>query len=174
MAQRPHLTRKLITKWFLTWDVLENQIVFAPNGFLHKLLFMHSHILGFPGGSDDKESPCNAGDLGSIPGSGRSPGKRNGYPLQYSDLETMGSQRVGHDWVTFTFTLGLRQWLSGKECACDTGDAGSIPGWGRSPREGNGTLLQYSCLGNSMGGGIWQATVHRIAESDTAEETEHT
>ena len=40
-----------------------------------------------PGGSDSKESTYNAGDLGSIPGLGRSPGKRNGYPLQYSCLE---------------------------------------------------------------------------------------
>ena len=41
----------------------------------------------FPGGSDGKESACNAGDLGSIPGSGRSPGEGLGYPLQYSGLE---------------------------------------------------------------------------------------
>ena len=40
----------------------------------------------FPGGSDSKESTCNAGDLGPIPGSGRSPGEGNGYPLQYSCL----------------------------------------------------------------------------------------
>ena len=39
---------------------------------------------GFPGGSDSKESACNVADPGSIPGSGRSPGKRNGNPLQYS------------------------------------------------------------------------------------------
>ena len=44
-------------------------------------------FLGFPGGSDSKESTCNAGDLGSIPGLGRSPGEGNGYPLQYSCLE---------------------------------------------------------------------------------------
>ena len=42
---------------------------------------------GFPGGSAGKESVCNAGDLGSIPGLGRSPGEWNGYPLQYSGLE---------------------------------------------------------------------------------------
>ena len=42
---------------------------------------------GFPGGSDGQESACNAGDLGSIPGSGRSPGVGKGYPLQYSGLE---------------------------------------------------------------------------------------
>ena len=52
---------------------------------------------GFPGGSAGKESPCNVGDQGSIPGLGRSPGEGNGYPLQYSGLEnSMGSQRVGH------------------------------------------------------------------------------
>ena len=43
--------------------------------------------MGFPGGSAGKESACNARDMGSIPGLGRSPGERNGYPLQYSGLE---------------------------------------------------------------------------------------
>ena len=42
---------------------------------------------GFPGGSAGNESTCNVGDLGSIPGLGRSPGEGNGYPLQYSGLE---------------------------------------------------------------------------------------
>ena len=42
---------------------------------------------GFPGGSDGKESACNAGDQGSVPGLGRSPGGGNGNPLQYSCLE---------------------------------------------------------------------------------------
>ena len=44
-------------------------------------------FLGFPGGSAGKESACNAGDLGSISGLGRSPGEGKGYPLQYSGLE---------------------------------------------------------------------------------------
>ena len=43
--------------------------------------------LGFPCGSADKETACNAGDLGLVPGLGRSPGDGKGYPLQYSDLE---------------------------------------------------------------------------------------
>ena len=43
--------------------------------------------MGFPGGSDDKQSPCNAGDPGSIPGSGRSPGEGDGYLFQDSYLE---------------------------------------------------------------------------------------
>ena len=51
--------------------------------------------------------------------------------------------------------------------ARDARDAGSIPGSGRSPGEGNGNPLQYSCLGNSMDRGAWQATVHRVAKSWT-------
>ena len=54
--------------------------------------------LGFPGGSDSKESTCNAGDLGSIPGSGRFPGEGNGNPLQYSCLENPLDREVW--WVT--------------------------------------------------------------------------
>ena len=45
---------------------------------------INSFILGFPGGTDDKESACHAGDPGSIPGLGRYPGEGNGNPLQYS------------------------------------------------------------------------------------------
>ena len=49
----------------------------------------------------------------------------------------------------------------------DTRETGSIPGSGRSPREGNGNPLQYSCLGNSMDRGAWWATVHGVAKSQT-------
>ena len=45
------------------------------------------------------------------------------------------------------------------------------PWWGRSPGEGNGNLLQYSCLENPMDRGAWWDTVHRVAQSDTTEET---
>ena len=51
-----------------------------------------------------------------------------------------------------------------KESACSVGDLGSIPGWGRSPGEGNWSPLQYSCLGNPMDRGAWQATVHGITK----------
>ena len=51
--------------------------------------------------------------------------------------------------------------------ACDAGDPGSIPGSGRSPGEGNGNPLQYSCLENPMDGGAWWATVHEVAKSQT-------
>ena len=49
----------------------------------------------------------------------------------------------------------------------DRRDTGSIPGSGRSPREGNGNPLQYSCLENPMDGGVWRATVHGVTKSWT-------
>ena len=54
-----------------------------------------------------------------------------------------------------------------KASACNAGDPGSTPGLGRSPGEGNGTPLQYSCLENPMDGGAWWATVHGVAKSQT-------
>ena len=54
-----------------------------------------------------------------------------------------------------------------KASACNTGDLGLIPGSGRSPGEGNGNPLQYSCLENPMDGGAWWATVHGVAKSWT-------
>ena len=56
-----------------------------------------------------------------------------------------------------------------KASACNAGNPGSIPGLGRSPGEGNGNPLQYSCLENPMDRGAWRATVHRVAELDTNE-----
>ena len=50
-----------------------------------------------------------------------------------------------------------------KNLPADAGDLGSIPGLGRSPREGNSNPLQYSCLENPMDRGAWRATVHRVA-----------
>ena len=68
-----------------------DQIVFPNNHIqpqeIHPLRLFPCSLRGFPGGSDSKESACNAGDQDSIPGLGRSPGEGNGYPLQYSGLE---------------------------------------------------------------------------------------
>ena len=54
-----------------------------------------------------------------------------------------------------------------KASACNVGDLGSIPGLARSPGEGNGNPLQYSCLENPMDRGAWQATPHRVAKNLT-------
>ena len=66
---------------------------------------------------------------------------------------------LGHRWLPW--------WLSGKEPACNAGDPGSVPGSGRSPGEGNGSPLQYSCLENSMDRGACRAAVHGVAKSQT-------
>ena len=81
------------------------------------------NLRGFPCGSDGKASACNAGDPGSIPGSGRSPGTGNGNPLQYSclkitwteepgGLQSIGSQRVWLNWATSLHFTSLH-FLSG-------------------------------------------------------------
>ena len=61
--------------------------------------------------------------------------------------------------------LGSPGGSDNKESACNAGDAGSIPGLGESPGEGNGNPLQYSCLDNSMDREAWWATVHGITKS---------
>ena len=55
----------------------------------------------------------------------------------------------------------------GKASACNVGDLGSIPGLGRSPGEGNGNPLQYSCLENPTDRGAWWATVYGVTKSQT-------
>ena len=208
-------------------------------------------FLGFPCGSAGKESACNAGDLGLIPGWGRSPGEGNGHPLQYSCLE---NPREGEAWwatvhgaaksrtqillcihhlrenqdpaprLHYCFlttpslslqplpslisnclnlpfeTQGMSWRLEGDRkvsmfrsptgsCldlllsqiiwgflvaqmvknlpAMYAGDLCSISGFKRSPGEGNGYPLQYSCLENSMDRGAWQVRVHGVAKGRT-------
>ena len=58
----------------------------------------------------------------------------------------------------------------GKESTCNAGDPGSIPGSERSPGKWNDNALQYSCPENSMNRGVWQATVHGVAKSQTTTE----
>ena len=101
--------------------------------------------LGFPDSSVGKESACKAGDSGSIPGLGRSPGEGIDYPLQYS-------------WAS------LVSQLAGKVSTCNAGDLGSIPRLGISPGEGKGCTLWYSGLENSMDYIPWGCK-----ESDTTE-----
>ena len=57
------------------------------------------------------------------------------------------------------------RWLSGKGFTCQVGRVGSIPGLGRSLGQGNGNLLQYSCLGNSMDRGDWRAAIHGVPKN---------
>ena len=109
-----------IHSFFISLDRYLQNTYYMPCTVLGDKLYIHMLLIffiicfiilmGFPGGSDSKESACNAGDLGPISGSGRSPGEGNGKPLQYSCLEnsmdrgawpttlqSMGSQRVGYN-----------------------------------------------------------------------------
>ena len=67
----------------------------------------------------------------------------------------------------FTPFRGFPDGSEDKESACNAGDPGSILGLGRSPGEGNGNPLQYSCLENPMDRGAWWDTVHGVAKSQT-------
>ena len=78
-------------------------------------------------------------------------------------LPSMWSHRVGHDWSDLAAAAAGS--FYGKKSACSAGDLSSVPGLGRSPREGNGYTRQYSCLENSMDRGSWQATVHGVSRS---------
>ena len=128
-------------------------------GYLMFYLGIISYTGGFPGGSDGKESSCNAGDLDSVPRLGRSPGGGHGNQLQYSCLENPYGQRSlagyspwGHKELDMTegLTTAHRNLLYGISQvvlvvknplanAGDIGDMGSIPGLGRPPggRHGN-------------------------------------
>ena len=65
------------------------------------------------------------------------------------------------------FKEGFLDGSQGKASVYNAGDPGSIPESGRYPGEGNGNPLQYSCLENSMDGGVWWATVHGVTKSQT-------
>ena len=58
------------------------------------------------------------------------------------------------------YNMGFPGGSDGKESSCNVGDLGLIPGWGKSPGEGHGNPLQYSCLDNPMERGAWWTTVH--------------
>ena len=139
--------------------------------------------MGFPRGSEIKASACNAGDLGSIPGSGRSPGEGNGNPLQYSCLEnpmdggawwaTVHGVAKSRTWLSdftslhFDFSIGLPWWL---RICLQCRRPGFHPRLGRAPGKGNGYPLQYYCWRipwtEEPGGGIVHGG-HK--ESDMAE-----
>ena len=97
-------------------------------------------LMGFPGGSNCKEFTCNAGDLGSIPGLGRSPEGRHGNPFQNSCLEN---------------PHGRRSLAGCSPRVCKELDM----------TERLSSQYQYSCLENPMHRGAWRVTIHRVAKS---------
>ena len=152
----------------------------------YRYFYLKGPSLGFPGSSAGRESLCNTGDPGSIPGSGSSPGEGIGYSLQYSWASLIAQKVKNPPAVqeTWVWSLGwvdpleggygnpLQSWgfpsgSDSKESSCNAGDLGLILGLGRSPEEGNGNPLQNSCLENSMDREAWWATVHGFAKKWT-------
>ena len=85
----------------------------------------------------------------------------------WMDGERKEVERRGRAIVDKMTSLDFHGGSDSKESACNAGDLGLISGLGRSPREENGNSLQYSCLENSMDKGVWWATVHGVAKSQT-------
>ena len=103
--------------------------------------------MGFPSSSAGKESTCSAGELGSIPGEGRSPGEETGYPLKYSWLSLV-AQMVKNQpamWDTWVQSLGWEDPLEGGMAIHSSTLAWRIP----------------------KGRGPWQAIAHGVAKSQT-------
>ena len=128
--------------------------VFVDKKFLILIRFNLSILWlerGFPGGSDSKESACNAGELGSILGSGRSPGEGNGYPLQCSCLEnSMDHSTPG--FLSFTISPGQPVAMVRAESSLFH----MTPGWRTSPTvasssRGAGELFSSGCPPISLG-----------------------
>ena len=81
------IKRRQTQKCLETFKALLRHEAFCHVITLEKIDLLYNWCLGFPGGTVIKNPPANAGDMGSVPGSGRSPGERNSYLLQYSCLE---------------------------------------------------------------------------------------
>ena len=104
-------------------------------------------FLGFPGGSDDKESACNAGDTGSTLGLGRFPGEGIGYPLQYSWASLVAQMIKKPPAMRETWVPSL--------------------GWKDALEEGMTTPSSILAKRIPMDRGSWQATVYGVAKSQT-------
>ena len=142
--------------------------------------------MSFPGSPEVKASVCDAGELGSIPGLGRSPGWRKWQPTPVFLPGKSHGQRslVGYtpqgskesdttEWLHFLSHSQnrLTGGASGKESASQCRRQGTLvwsPDWEDSQEEEMATH-SYSCLENSMDKGVWRATVHGITESDMTE-----
>ena len=152
----------------IRWPSVVSKYLPQFNSWVGKICWRRDRLptpvfLGFPGGSAGKESARNAGDLGLIPELRRSSGEGKGYLLQYFGLEN-STNYIVHSVANsrtqlrnFHFTslhfkvaLVVKKLPANTEDISGAVDVGMIPGLGRSPAEGNGIPLHYSCLENPM------------------------
>ena len=128
--------------------------------------------MGFPCSSVVKEFACSAGDLGwedPLEKEMTTHSSILAWKISWTEepggLQSMGLQRVGHDWATNIHTHSGGS--DGKASVYNVGDLSSIPGSGRYPGKGNGNPFQYYCPENPVDGGAWKATVHGVTKSLT-------
>ena len=137
---------------WLVWLFLINSFIyhFWRHWVFHCVRVFSSR--GFSCGSAGKESACNAGDLGSIPGWGRSPGEGKGYPVQHSGLENPMDcvvHGVAHGWVPFTFCFSTRSpWWPPQQgiISCVTCHTGLADPLRMEPSQ----TRDQSCVGNGQ------------------------
>ena len=91
-------------------------------------------------------------------------------PLSPPQVQACGLEVSNHFGTRDQFAGGFPGGSEVKNLSARAGDRDSIPGWGRSPGEGNGNPLQYSCPENPMDRGSWGATVHGVSKSDMTEQ----
>ena len=136
-----------------------------PSSSVHGIL--QARILEWVAISCSRGSSCSRG----FP----DPGIEPRFPALEADaLTSEPPGKSGNDNGDSHYGLGFPGGSVIKNPPANAGDVGSIPGLGRCPGEGNGTPLQYSCLGNPMNRGAWRATVHGVSkESDTTGTKQH-
>ena len=134
---------------------------------LNGIKYIVCYYSGFPGGAEVEASACNGGDLGSIPGSGRCPGEGHGNPVQRSRVGNLMNKGVWWAAIHEIAESDMTERLTLLYLYTKAGDAGLIPGSGRSLGEGNGNSLQCSCLGNLMDRRVWWAQSMGSQKSQT-------
>ena len=87
------------------------------------------------------------------------------FPSLSKKIHNSNVKKLGHIYIYLILFTSFPGGSDGKVSDCNEGDLGLTPGLGRSPGEGNGNPLQYSCLENPTDGGARQATVHGVAKS---------
>ena len=163
MEQFPDFNLTTLQALLCQCDDLILWVLWIEKSYMYDMIFTNPvHLAGFPGGSDGNESACSAGDWGSIPGS------------EMAIHSSILAWRIHNLHLTrLRIRLALTKYLgfpAGTEvkvldCQCKRCKRRRFNFWlGKSPGEGNGKSLQYSCLENPLDRGTWQATIHRVAK----------
>ena len=143
---------------------------------LNICIYLFYSKMDFPHSSIGKETACSAGDLGLIPRLRRSTGEGNWQPTPVFLPEESHGQRslAGYSpwchksWTWLSDQTTTIQFYSIEPVSPALGDkCFTTEPLGRSPGEGNGNPLQYSCLGNPMDRGVWWVTVYGVTKSQT-------